>query len=254
MDRDSNPWLIPILLAAGVLAAAWYYWSNMTRQVTSPPLPQQSAPPVIAEPEPKSGPQFPMPSSEFADGARPELRSLPPLDDSDQYFKLELTDLFGDPVGALMADTRVIARVVATVDNLPRGHVAERMRPVRGLSDTFVAEPEGGNLYAISAQSYRRYDALVAIIDNTEIGELSDLYHRYYPLFQKAYVELGYPNGYFNDRLVQTIDNMLAAPPGPSIWSDLTCCTNSKTPIWKRDRAARNYCCAWALKTRQRSN
>lgn len=27
-------------------------------------------------------------------------------------------------------------------------------------------------------------------------------YVRLYPLFQKAYVELGYPNGYFNDRLI----------------------------------------------------
>lgn len=212
MDRDISPWLVPVLLAAGVGAAAWYYWSTMEQEATSSPLTQQPAPNLSPEPEPKSGPQYPMPSSDFVDGARPELRSLPPLDDSDQYFKLELADLFGDPIGALMADTRVIARVVATVDNLPRRHVAERIRPVTALSDTFVAESEGGSLYAISAQSYRRYDTLVAIIDNTEIGELSDLYHRYYPLFQKAYVELGYPDGYFNDRLVQAIDDMLAAP------------------------------------------
>jgi len=37
-------------------------------------------------------------------------------------------------------------------------------------------------------------------------------YVRYYPLFQQAYRELGYPRGYFNDRLVAAIDNMLAAP------------------------------------------
>jgi hypothetical protein len=35
---------------------------------------------------------------------------------------------------------------------------------------------------------------------------------RFYPLFQQAYQSLGYPNGYFNDRLVVTIDNLLAAP------------------------------------------
>lgn len=199
-------------MAAGVGAAVWYYWSNTAQQVTSPPVIQEPAPQVSPEPEPESGPKYPIPSSDFADAARPELRSLPPLDDSDQYFKLELTDLFGDPIAALMADSRVIERVVATVDNLPRSHVAERMRPVTGLSESFVAESEGGSLYAISAESYRRYDALVAIIDGTEVGELSDLYHRYFPLFQKAYVELGYPNGYFNDRLVEAIDDMLASP------------------------------------------
>jgi hypothetical protein len=35
---------------------------------------------------------------------------------------------------------------------------------------------------------------------------------RFYPLFQEAYRDLGYPNGYFNDRLVEAIDDMLAAP------------------------------------------
>jgi DUF3014 family protein len=33
-----------------------------------------------------------------------------------------------------------------------------------------------------------------------------------YPLFQQAYQELGYPKKYFNDRLVQVIDHMLATP------------------------------------------
>ena len=38
------------------------------------------------------------------------------------------------------------------------------------------------------------------------------LYFHYYPLFQQAYQDLGYPNGYFNDRLIETIDNLLATP------------------------------------------
>jgi hypothetical protein len=38
------------------------------------------------------------------------------------------------------------------------------------------------------------------------------LYVRFYPLCQQAYVDLGYPNGYFNDRLVEVIDHLLAAP------------------------------------------
>ena len=38
-----------------------------------------------------------------------------------------------------------------------------------------------------------------------------------YPLFQEAYEELGYPGRYFNDRLIEVIDHLLAAPeiPGP---------------------------------------
>jgi len=38
---------------------------------------------------------------------------------------------------------------------------------------------------------------------------------RFYPLFQQAYRELGYPDGYFNDRLVVVIDHLLATPDVP---------------------------------------
>jgi hypothetical protein len=38
------------------------------------------------------------------------------------------------------------------------------------------------------------------------------VYERLYPLFQQAYEDLGYPGKYFNDRLVETIDDMLQAP------------------------------------------
>jgi hypothetical protein len=38
------------------------------------------------------------------------------------------------------------------------------------------------------------------------------VYVRFYPLFQQQYEELGYPGKYFNDRLVEVIDHLLAAP------------------------------------------
>jgi hypothetical protein len=38
------------------------------------------------------------------------------------------------------------------------------------------------------------------------------LYVRFYPLFQQAYKELGYPDRHFNDRAVEVIDHLLAAP------------------------------------------
>jgi hypothetical protein len=41
------------------------------------------------------------------------------------------------------------------------------------------------------------------------------LYLQYYPLFQSAYQDLGYPNAYFNDRLIAVIDDMLLAPRPP---------------------------------------
>ena len=49
-------------------------------------------------------------------------------------------------------------------------------------------------------------------MQKTDAKQLAALYFHFYPLFQQAYQNLGYPNGYFNDRLVATIDNLLAAP------------------------------------------
>ena len=34
----------------------------------------------------------------------------------------------------------------------------------------------------------------------------------FYPLFQQSYAELGYPSRYFNDRVFDVIDHLLATP------------------------------------------
>ena len=50
-----------------------------------------------------------------------------------------------------------------------------------------------------------------------DVKALALVYQRLYPLFQQAYEDLGYPGKYFNDRLVEVIDQLLQAPevPGP---------------------------------------
>ena len=50
------------------------------------------------------------------------------------------------------------------------------------------------------------------VLASVDARALVSTYVRAYPLFQKAYRELGYPKGNFNDRLVEAIDDMLAAP------------------------------------------
>jgi hypothetical protein len=52
----------------------------------------------------------------------------------------------------------------------------------------------------------------VSILDKVDMQRLVAVYLHFYPLFQKAYQDLGYPNGYFNDRLVQVIDGLLDTP------------------------------------------
>jgi len=50
---------------------------------------------------------------------------------------------------------------------------------------------------------------------SSTMNSWSRCYLQYYPLFQSAYQDLGYPNAYFNDRLIAVIDDMLLAPRPP---------------------------------------
>ena len=67
---------------------------------------------------------------------------------------------------------------------------------------------------AIAPDNALRYRPYLVAMEGVEARRLVAAYVRLYPLFQKAYEELGYPNAYFNDRLIQAIDDMLATPEG----------------------------------------
>lgn len=211
MPRQSNQWLIPMLLAVGVAGALWYY----RLQVAAPVPPPAEPPPAadVAEPPLRLDPVHPleMPDAETTDSQ--ELVPLPPLDESDAYFKLGVVDIFGVAIEDRLAESGVIEKIVATVDNLPRATVAERIRPLRPIDGFFMVDSQDASGEAsIAAANSERYAGLVTIIENADLAESMTLYRRFYPLFQKAYTELGYPNGYFNDRLVEVIDHLLATP------------------------------------------
>jgi len=60
-------------------------------------------------------------------------------------------------------------------------------------------------------------DNVVATIDNNllvraDLEFITETYRRFYPLFQESYRRLGYPVGYFNDRVVEVIDHLLVTP------------------------------------------
>ena len=210
MSRESTQFYIPILLAIAVAAALTYYWVRIN-QVESP----AERPPTFAEPEAKApkSPLHPFPRVESPVRPGGDLVALPSLDQSDEYLKLALTEVLGSrTVAEMLAERDLIARIVATVDNLPRAHVAERIRPVAAMPGAFDAEASGSHEFTIRAESYRRYDMLVDLLSSADLNELTEVYGRFYPLFQKAYVDLGYPNAYFNDRLVAVIDHLLATP------------------------------------------
>ena len=123
-----------------------------------------------------------------------------------------LAGLFGaNAIARYFYADRVILRVVATVDNLPRNQAPARMMPVKPVPGAF-AVAKAGEETTIAPDNAARYAPYVALLQALNAKKAVQVYSFFYPLFQKAYQELGYPNRYFNDRLFETIDDLLAAP------------------------------------------
>lgn len=137
---------------------------------------------------------------------------LPSLESSDQPVHDSMAELLGaKTVDELFRPEMLIRHIVVTVDNLPRKHLAVELRPTRNLPGKFAVS--GGDENAtIDPSNYQRYLPYVHLLQSLNTQQFTTLYFHYYPLFQQAYEGLGYPNGYFNDRLVAAIDDALAAP------------------------------------------
>ena len=64
----------------------------------------------------------------------------------------------------------------------------------------------------ISADNGLRYTPYVLLIETVDLRQVVAAYTKLYPLFQRAYEELGFPKRYFNDRMVEVLDQLAATP------------------------------------------
>jgi hypothetical protein len=105
----------------------------------------------------------------------------------------------------------LVRHIVATIDNLPRKKVAVELRPVAPTPGTFAVAGTPGHL-TLSPDNFQRYAPFVALVKAIDAKQLVAVYFHFYPLFQQAYEDLGYPTEYFNDRVIEVIDHLLATP------------------------------------------
>jgi len=211
MDDPDVKLLIALVIVAVAAGAGWYFRDEIWPSADQPVA--MSPEPTGVEAVEKQAPRHPIAPLEVEESAQHELVPLPPLDDSDSYLLLALLDVFGTGIESLLVTEALIDKFVATVDNLPRDHVAEKVRPVGRLTTAFRIEETGGNgpVY-LSHTNYDRYDYLVSQIESADVNAVVDTYRRFYPLLQQSYERLGYPGAYFNDRVVEVIDHLLATP------------------------------------------
>ena len=145
--------------------------------------------------------------------ASEEERPLPALDDSDAQLKEAIAAFVtGQSLEALFRMDGFIRRLVVTLDNLPQKQLPRaKYRVTRATGGRFAVQRQGEDLY-LSPDNFERYTPIVRLIDGLDNDRLIAVYLQYYPLFQEAYEYLGYPSAYFNDRLIDVIDHLLAAP------------------------------------------
>ncbi|MGA7800220.1 MAG: DUF3014 domain-containing protein [Gammaproteobacteria bacterium] len=216
------PWLAMLVLV-GAAAALFFYRSSVQRQHPVAPPPPVAQAPVPTSPSPGTQApaplvRYPLPKSPgngAGNGAgRPAQKdaSLPALDNSDPTLEKALGQLFGQPALDTLFRPKSIARHLAvTVDDLSRTKLPQRYMPTRPVAGRFLVTGGQGD-YAISPDNYRRYTPYVRLLEDVNVKELVSVYLRFYPLLQEAYRDLGYPSGYFNDRLMAAIDDLLATP------------------------------------------
>ena len=195
---------IALIAAAGI---AYYLWQRQ-------PVQPVAAPPAVATPEP--APQASTePRIEHPIGAATST-PLPALGESDPAVREAMAPLFGTGVfDALFRPQELVRNVVATIDNLPRKQVALRLLPLKPVPGSFRVTGQNGSP-VIGADNAARYTPYVRAMEAVDSAKLVALYVRLYPLFQQAYAELGYPSRYFNDRVFEVIDHLLATPDAPA--------------------------------------
>jgi len=205
-----------VLLGCGVAVAVavtgvvlWRYRPLPFVVADAPPSPTATVP-AAAPAAPAQAPASAVePAIRYpieAAASEPET-AMPALD-----VQQALVDLLGRPavLKQLQLD-ELPRRIVATVDNLGRSHAPAALWPVNPAPGRFLVEEHGGTR-SISPANAARYAPLVAMVDGMNTERAFELYVRMYPMLQRAYAEIGFPNRYFNDRLVEVIDQLLATP------------------------------------------
>jgi hypothetical protein len=192
--KTSFLWSIAAVLL--IVLAGLFFWPGPKR-----PEPQTTAAPAPPEPAVR----YPVESVE------PSQDPLPALAESDRPIIDAIDALFGQRMPKFLYLQNIIHRIVATVDNLPRDHVALKLMPVKPVAGVPATENNGETLI-LSPRNATRYEVYVHAMDAVPIKAMVAVYARYYPLFQEQYERLGYSGKYFNDRAVEVIDHLLATP------------------------------------------
>ena len=196
--------VIPIIVIAvlAVAVAGYYYWLEGEREAAL----QQAAQAPAPEAEPQI--RYPITNSEPQEDAKP----LPPLAESDETLRQTAADFYDKvTLDQLFNLESVVRRIVVTVDNLPRKKVPQRYNLAKPVAGKFAVYDKDERI-TIGPDNFERYAPYVTLAEKVDPKKIAAVYRHFYPLLQEEYQNLGYRKKYFNDRVVEAIDDLLATP------------------------------------------
>ncbi|MGH8135716.1 MAG: DUF3014 domain-containing protein [Steroidobacteraceae bacterium] len=193
-DEQLGRWILGGLVLIAVAAGIWF-WQRRQSAEDVPPVTNEA----IATDEPKI------------------LNPIAPAEDDGTNLSAadRIASLVGAPrFAALFISDDIVRRIVATVDNLPRQKVAMQLSPAKPPAGSFITAG-GEDQPVLGAANFDRYTPWIELVDSLDPDATFSLYRRLYPQFQAAYESLGNPDSYFNDRVIEIIDHLLATPEPP---------------------------------------
>ena len=220
MKYNSKQVLWPLGIVAAGIAVAVLWWAKQAAPLTEPAA---GLPVTVMTESAASGPDMAAAASD------PAAPAVPPAELQPVEIPVAAQPLAADQIGSAVTDfvgskaaltffqlADFLRKFVATVDNLGRSHAPPVAWPINPTEGRFTVQTLDG-VTVVSSDNGLRYTPLVLLLESLNVERAVDLYARMYPVLQQTYVDLGYPNRQFNDRLLQVVNHLLATPRAPQV-------------------------------------
>lgn len=210
------PWGVGLLI---LLAVAWFLYPEPVEQPVSQaePAPVEVAPAIKALPPAPDIPVPEPPSSQETSLPETKVETLPPvpalqLEDSDEPVREALgtvgsPELFDVPI----QQDDLLPRGAAIVDGLSRGVVLHKVISLPRPEGKFATLERSGE-QVIDPGTFHRYDSYSRAIAGLDTGALVGAFHRFRPLLEEAYSQLGFEGAEFDNALIRSLDVVIATP------------------------------------------
>ncbi|UJF22510.1 DUF3014 domain-containing protein [Shewanella sp. OMA3-2] len=224
---NTNNAIIGGVIVALIVGAGYFYMSGEDSTELEPAMP---TPIELPEPMPmnpieeapieESITDVDAPESSASDivplgeSQTPEVvaEPLPPLAESDDFVaKKTLAVANGMKIEPLILKKDMARQFVVFIDNLAQGELIRKASPMQGPDNKFTVSEITNKTY-LNPDSYHRYDLYADFISGLNDQELAATYRELKPLFEEAFIELGYANMNFDERMQQAFKMIADAP------------------------------------------